>query len=53
MHLTIFLKHGQTLRFENVTNLKKDNKFYYVILLIIQVCQTVKRKEQSLVRKMY
>lgn len=31
MHLTIFLKHGQTLRFENVTDLKKDNKFYYVI----------------------
>ena len=31
MHLTIFLKHGQTLRFENVTGLKKDNQFYYVI----------------------
>ena len=31
MHLTIFLKHGQTLRFENVTDLKKDNKFYYII----------------------
>ena len=24
MHLTIFLKHGQTLRFENVTNIKQD-----------------------------
>ena len=31
MHLTIFLKDGQTLRFENVTNLKKDNRFYSVI----------------------
>ena len=31
MHLTIFLKHGQTLRFENVTDLKKDNRFYSVI----------------------
>jgi hypothetical protein len=31
MHLTIFLKHGQTLRFENVTDLKKDNLFYDVI----------------------
>lgn len=31
MHLTIFLKDGQTLRFENVTDLKKDDRFYYVI----------------------
>lgn len=31
MHLTIFLKHGQTLRFENVTDLKKDDRFYSVI----------------------
>lgn len=31
MHLTIFLKHGQTLRFENVTDLKKEYKFHYVI----------------------
>lgn len=31
MHLTIFLKDGQTLRFENVTDLKKDNRFYSVI----------------------
>lgn len=31
MHLTIFLKHGQTLRFENVTDLKKYNLFYDVI----------------------
>lgn len=27
MHLTIFLKHGQTLRFENVTDLKKRGIF--------------------------
>ena len=31
MHLTIFLKHGQTLRFEDVTNLKKEEKFYNII----------------------
>lgn len=31
MHLTIFLQHGQTLRFENVTNLKKEEKFYNII----------------------
>ena len=31
MHITIFLKHGQTLRFENVKDLKKDNRFYSVI----------------------
>lgn len=31
MHITIFLKHGQTLRFENVTDLRKDNRFYSVI----------------------
>ena len=31
MHLTIFLKDGQTLRFENVTDLKKDNRLYSVI----------------------
>ena len=31
MHLTIFLKHGQTLRFENVTDLNKDDRFYSVI----------------------
>lgn len=31
MELTIFLKHGQTLRFENVKDLKKDNRFYSVI----------------------
>ena len=31
MHITIFLKHGQTLRFENVTDLKKDDRFYSVI----------------------
>ena len=31
MHLTIFLKDGQTLRFENVTDLKKYNLFYDVI----------------------
>ena len=31
MHLTIFLQHGQTLRFENVTNLKKEYRFDYII----------------------
>ena len=31
MHITIFLNHGQTLRFENVTDLKKDDRFYSVI----------------------
>ena len=31
MHLTIFLNRGETLRFENVTDLKKDNRFYSVI----------------------
>ena len=31
MHLTIFLKDGQTLRFEKVTDLKKDDRFYSVI----------------------
>lgn len=31
MHLTIFLQHGQTLRFENVTNLKKEYLFDYII----------------------
>nr|DAR80905.1 MAG TPA: hypothetical protein [Bacteriophage sp.] len=31
MHLTIFLKDGQTLRFENVMDLKKDDRFYSVI----------------------
>lgn len=31
MHITIFLKHGQTLRFENVTDLKKEDKFYFAI----------------------
>ena len=31
MHLTIFLKYGQTLRFENVTDLKKEYGFRYVI----------------------
>ena len=31
MHITIFLKHGQTLIFENVKDLKKDNRFYSVI----------------------
>ena len=31
MHITIVLKNGQTLRFENVTDLKKDDRFYYVI----------------------
>lgn len=27
----MFLKNGQTLRFEDVTDLKKDNRFYSVI----------------------
>ena len=31
MHLTIFLNRGETLRFENVTDLKKDDRFYSVI----------------------
>ncbi|WP_455049742.1 hypothetical protein [Granulicatella adiacens] len=31
MHITMFLKNGQTLRFEDVTDLKKDNRFYSVI----------------------
>ncbi len=31
MNLTIFLKHGRTLRFKNVTNLKKEYRFHYVI----------------------
>ncbi len=31
MHLTIFLKHGQTLRFENVTELKKEYRFNDII----------------------
>lgn len=31
MHITMFLKNGQTLRFEDVTNLKKEEKFYYII----------------------
>lgn len=35
MHLTIFLQHGQTLRFENVTNLKKEYLFDYIITFII------------------
>lgn len=31
MHLTIFLKNGQTLRFENVTELKKEYRFNDII----------------------
>ena len=31
MHITIFLNRGETLRFEKVTNLKKDEKFYDII----------------------
>nr|DAQ45910.1 MAG TPA: hypothetical protein [Caudoviricetes sp.] len=31
MHITMFLKNGQTLRFEKVTNLKKEEKFYNII----------------------
>ena len=31
MHITMFLKNGQTLRFEDVTNLKKEEKFYNII----------------------
>nr|DAO45466.1 MAG TPA: hypothetical protein [Caudoviricetes sp.]DAP22948.1 MAG TPA: hypothetical protein [Caudoviricetes sp.] len=31
MHLTIFLNRGETLRFENVTNLKKEYRFNYII----------------------
>lgn len=31
MHITMFLKTGQTLRFEDVTNLKKEEKFYNII----------------------
>ena len=31
MHITMFLKNGQTLRFEDVTNLKKEEKFYSII----------------------
>lgn len=31
MELTLFLKNGQTLRFEDVTNLKKEEKFYSII----------------------
>jgi hypothetical protein len=27
----MFLKNGQTLRFEKVTNLKKEEKFYNII----------------------
>lgn len=31
MHLTIFLNRGETLRFENVMDLKKEEKFYNII----------------------
>lgn len=31
MELTLFLENGKTLRFENVTNLKKEYRFDYVI----------------------
>lgn len=31
MHITMFLKSGQILRFEDVTNLKKEEKFYNII----------------------
>lgn len=31
MHITMFLKSGQTLRFEDVTNLKKEEKFCNII----------------------
>lgn len=31
MNLTIFLKNGKILRFWNVTNLKRNNNFRFVI----------------------
>lgn len=31
MHITMFLKSGQTVRFEEVTNLKKEEKFCNII----------------------
>lgn len=31
MNITMFLKSGQTLRFEDVTNLKKEEKFCNII----------------------
>lgn len=31
MHITMFLKNGQTLRFEDVTNFKKEEKLYTII----------------------
>ena len=34
MHITMFLKNGQTLRFEDVTNLKKEEKFYNIITYV-------------------
>lgn len=31
MELTLYLENGKTLRFENVTNLKKEYRFDHVI----------------------
>ena len=31
MELTLYLENGKTLRFEDVTNLKKEEKFYNII----------------------
>lgn len=31
MELTLYLENGKTLRFENVTDLKKGEKFFFVI----------------------
>ena len=31
MHITMFLKNGQTLRFEDVTNLKQEEEYYNII----------------------
>ena len=32
MELTLYLENGKTLRFENVTDLKKGEKFFFVIM---------------------
>lgn len=46
MHLTIFLNRGETLRFENVTNLKKriQIRLYYHLQLFKRIRRT---KEKS------
>lgn len=51
MHITMFLKNGQTLRFEDVTNLKKEEKFYNIITFNYLSMSDFKRKEHSLALK--